>query len=156
MDDEIRINVQLPLDADGFLRRRCPTCGREFKWSSHQEGDRDAEHVDQYFCPLCGEPAPIDDWSTDAQSDAFHELGQAAAAQYVQDAMRDAFRGSKHIKYKPGTAPAEPTPPDELLHEPNDMTIVEPPCHPGEPLKVPDGALNDLHCLLCGERFAVQ
>jgi hypothetical protein len=46
-------------------------------------------------------------------------------------------------------------PPPEPLIEPNDMTIVEPPCHPNEPIKVPEESLTRLHCLICAEPFAV-
>lgn len=54
MDEEIRIPVSLPPpDSDGFLRRECPSCEREFKWFSHNEGDPNAEPATQYFCPLC-------------------------------------------------------------------------------------------------------
>lgn len=44
-------------------------------------------------------------------------------------------------------------PAPDHLHEPDDMVIVEPPCHPNEPLKVSDAAAQRLHCLVCGERF---
>jgi hypothetical protein len=32
MSDEVQLSMSLPLDGDGFLRRECPTCEREFKW----------------------------------------------------------------------------------------------------------------------------
>ncbi len=31
-DDEVMLEISMPLDSDGFLRRECPTCEREFKW----------------------------------------------------------------------------------------------------------------------------
>ena len=62
--DEIEIPVTIPLDNDGFLRRECPSCEEEFKWYAHEEGDADAETVDQYFCPLCGVASGVDMWST--------------------------------------------------------------------------------------------
>ncbi len=34
------------------------------------------------------------------------------------------------------------------------MVIVEPPCHPWEPLKVPDDGRSNFYCLVCGEEFA--
>jgi hypothetical protein len=34
------------------------------------------------------------------------------------------------------------------------MVIVAPPCHPWEPVKVPDEATGELHCLICGTAFA--
>lgn len=43
MSDEVQLSMSLPLDGDGFLRRECPTCEREFKWvpSPDPEADED-------------------------------------------------------------------------------------------------------------------
>lgn len=41
------------------------------------------------------------------------------------------------------------------LVEPNDMQIIAPPCHPYEPVKVPDSLAGPFHCLICGQKFAV-
>jgi hypothetical protein len=41
------------------------------------------------------------------------------------------------------------------LHEPDDMAIVLPPCHPWEPLKVPLEVSRTIYCLLCGSTFGV-
>ncbi len=30
-DDKVSFGMTIPLDSDGFLRRECPTCEREFK-----------------------------------------------------------------------------------------------------------------------------
>ena len=36
--DEISISVHLPLDKDGFLRRECPHCERQFKqWQGRRD-----------------------------------------------------------------------------------------------------------------------
>lgn len=37
--------------------------------------------------------------------------------------------------------------------EADDMTMVEPPCHPWEPVKIPDERESLLHCLICGQRY---
>ena len=39
-DDDLALEMSMPLDSDGFLRRECPTCEREFKWlyTSEEEG----------------------------------------------------------------------------------------------------------------------
>lgn len=154
MDDEILIPVSLPLDGDGFLRRECPSCELEFKWFVHPDGDGEAEVVDQYCCPLCGVPAGLDSWWAPAQL----KLAQGAAGpgidRLVQDAMTDTFKGIKGTSYKPNrdfTMGIES--PDPLV-ELDDMVIVEPPCHPNEPIKVPGHATQKLHCLICGSEFA--
>lgn len=39
--------MTIPLDSDGFLRRECPICEREFKWRpSEAEAEEDVEPAD--------------------------------------------------------------------------------------------------------------
>lgn len=154
MDEEISIPVTLPLDSDGFLRRECPTCEQQFKWFSHPEGDPDAEAVDQYFCPLCGAPAGVDAWWTPEQLEYAHGAAGPEMDRLVQDAMKDAFKGLKGVSYKPdpGFTLGIETP--DQPFEPDDMVIVEPPCHPNEPLKIPEQTSEHVHCLVCGHSFA--
>jgi hypothetical protein len=66
--------------------------------------------------------------------------------------MEEAVRGSKNIKYTPGKNDASAPNP---LVEPDDMLIVEPPCHPWEPVKVPQERADSgpLFCLVCGESY---
>lgn len=153
MADELSIPVSLPLDADGFLRRECPTCELEFKWFVHSDDDGDAEQVDQYFCPLCGSAAGLDSWWTPAQLEYARGAAGPELDRVVQDAMNDAFKGIKGISYKPNrdfTLGIES--PDPLVEQ-DDMVIVEPPCHPNEPVKVPEHATKQVHCLVCGSEF---
>ncbi len=66
--------------------------------------------------------------------------------QAVTDALGDVFKGMKGITFKPDASFSFGIEPPEPLHEPDDMVIVEPPCHPSEPLKVPEGATGHVHC----------
>lgn len=146
--------MSLPLDSDGFLRRECPTCEEEFKWFSHAEGDDDAEPVSQYFCPLCGVPAGLDPWWTPAQLEYGFGSAGGAIDQAMQDAMTDAFKGIKGMKFELNSSfSLDIETPDSLI-EPDDMVIVEPPCHPNEPLKVPEASTERVFCLICGAQFA--
>lgn len=152
--EDFSIPVSIPLDEDGFLRRECSTCEQEFKWFNHDQGDPDAEQVDQYFCPRCGELSGPGSWWTSAQLEYAQAAAQPEIDQYIQDSLTDAFNGVKGMTFKAnqnwGSDSANPDP----LIEPNDMVIVEPPCHPNEPLKVPDGATDRVHCMVCGKLFA--
>ncbi len=154
MDDEISIPVAMPLDSDGFVRRECPTCEQQFKWFSHPEGDSDAEHVDQYFCPLCGVPAGVDSWWTPEQLEYAQGVAGPEFDRLVQDAVNGAFKGLKGLSFKPNRNFTLGIPNPDPLVEPDDMVIVEPPCHPDEPIKVPEHATERVHCLMCGSSFA--
>ncbi|MCF6390888.1 hypothetical protein L2K20_28315 [Mycobacterium sp. MBM] len=150
----MNIPVQIPLDSDGFMRRECPKCTGEFKWHDGPTESRPDDAVDPplYSCPLCGEQAAQDQWFTQAQVRHCQEVGLFYATDAFNDAMKKATRGSKNIKFTPGknTQPA-PTP----LVEPDDMLIIESPCHPWEPVKVPEERADSgpLFCLVCGESY---
>jgi len=154
MDDEIRVPISLPLDSDGFLRRECPNCEEEFKWFSHAEGDQDAEEVAQYFCPVCGAAAGLDSWWTPAQLEYGFGSASEAIDQVMSDAIADAFKGIKGIKFQPNSSFSLDIETPDPLTEPDDMVIVEPPCHPHEPLKIPEVVTERVFCLICGEQFA--
>lgn len=68
-------------------------------------------------------------------------------------AVDDAFKGIKGLTYKPDRNFTLAIPTPEPLSEPDDMVIVEPPCHPNEPIKVPAEATQRVHCLICGSPF---
>ncbi|WP_219816266.1 hypothetical protein [Arthrobacter sp. 08Y14] len=154
MDDEIQIPISMPLDSDGFLRRECPTCEQEFKWFNHAEGDQDAAQVSQYFCPLCGAAAGLDSWWTPAQLEYGFGSASGAIDEAMNAAIADAFKGVKGMKFKQNSSfSLDIEAPDPLI-EPDDMLIVEPPCHTNEPLKVPEGFTEGVFCLICGAQFA--
>lgn len=144
--------MQIPLDSDGFMRRECPNCEQQFKWRLSQTDDP-VEHVDQYYCPLCGQAAGVDSWWTREQVEHAQAVIRPEAMRQVQDMLSDAFRGNKNIRFKPSGHLADmPTP--SALYEPDDMVILEPPCHTAEPVKVPEGAEAPFYCLICGEPYA--
>ncbi len=146
--------VSLPLD-DGFLRRECPACGRQFKWHSGPTDVRPEDAVDPsaYHCPYCGESAPISDWLTEEQAE-YAKLSIAGPAveairRQLADTVGD-LGGLLKIDFK--ASAAQPPAP---LHEPHDMALVAPPCHPWEPAKVAEDWNAPLHCLVCGEPYAL-
>jgi hypothetical protein len=155
---EHEFGVSLPLDGDGFLRRECPTCEREFKWlHSEAEGaDDDAEPdvlAGGYFCPYCAVQSPDGSWWTKPQL----ELVEAVAAREVlgpelerlgrsADKVGRSSGGLIEARVK-GELPEEPEP----LQEEDDMRRVGFSCHPSEPVKVLDNWEKPVHCLLCGQ-----
>ncbi|GAB3129097.1 hypothetical protein [Glaciibacter psychrotolerans] len=154
----MNIPVALPLDNDGFLRRECPTCLRQFKWHNgpaNEEAEQQAP-ADSYFCPFCAQAALPDQWLTTEQVDHVRGVAIPAAIKSIDDALSEAFKGfkSKNIKVtKTGhlNTPDEPNP----LTEADDMMIIASPCHSWEPIKVPDETASPVHCIVCGQAFAI-
>ncbi len=147
----MEIRLDFPLDADHFLRRECPSCREEFKWHHGPTDSRpdDAADPPQYTCPLCGRPANHDEWLTQDQI----RYRQQAIDFYAPDAINAELKKAFGKNYTPGHNDAPPPTP---LFEPDDMIIIEPPCHPWEPVKVAEGRADSgpLFCLVCGEMYS--
>jgi hypothetical protein len=153
----MEFSISLFTDDDGFLRRECPTCERQFKWFHGETAERppDLAEPELYFCPYCGVSAPTDQWWTPEQLEHAQEEIAPEVMQLVADELNKSLRSASSSLIKmsvnPGPAPVPPTP----LTEPNDMVMVEPPCHVWEPLKVVEVWTEQLHCLVCGIGFVV-
>jgi DNA-directed RNA polymerase subunit RPC12/RpoP len=144
-DGDVTLSMAIPVDSDGFLRRECPTCEREFKWlPSSSEDAEDEEAADAadggYFCPYCGVQASADAWFTKEQL----ELAEHIVQVEVVDPMLRKFTGS--ISNQAG----EPEP----LTEDDDMRRIDFACHPSEPLKILDDWDQPVRCLVCGQTNA--
>jgi DNA-directed RNA polymerase subunit RPC12/RpoP len=154
-DDEVTLGMSVPLDSDGFLRRECPTCEREFKWlpNSDDETEDAAAPDGGYFCPYCGIQAPDGQWFTKAQI----ELAQNMVATQVVGPMLDDFtRGLQNVGRRSGgllSVSGRYDAPDEMdpLTEVDDMRRADFECHPSEPVKVLDDWDTPVRCLICGE-----
>lgn len=126
---------------------------QQFKWHYGPTADRPEGQIDPpvYSCPLCGVTAGPDQWWTQEQLAFIEEAGAGPAIREISDALEKALSGVKGMTYKRNSSD-EPEPPP-ALQEPNDMLIIAPPCHPWEPVKLPEGAINSVHCLICGSMF---
>ncbi len=82
--DGVQELVMLPVDSQGFLRRECPGCRRQFKVKGGPcDGATVQRHLGRHltfqnpheiawddgetFCPYCGRGAPMDAWCTPQQ-----------------------------------------------------------------------------------------
>lgn len=148
-DDIVKTSMTVPLDGDGFLRRECPTCEREFKWLP-SEGKTASSTPDTagYYCPYCGLQAK-EGWLTKAQVElaratVVHEVVDPTLADFarkLQSSSSDIFKV---------TASHERSPEPPKLSEADDMRRADFPCHPTEPIKVLDDWSGPIHCLICG------
>lgn len=156
----MEFSISIPLDPDGFVRRECPTCHREFKWfDGHTEDTPPGwEEPDRYFCPYCGTDADDDEWFTAAQQAYVESVLLGHAEDLVREELDDVARGINRqgglIRMNVSGGGSAPAPPP--LSEPNDMVGVASPCHPFEPIKVLEGWDQPLHCLVCGSAFELD
>ncbi|MCF6390893.1 phage terminase large subunit family protein [Mycobacterium sp. MBM] len=146
----MEIRTEFALDTDHFLRRECPNCGQEFKWRDGEAEGHPGDAVEpaRYTCPLCGRQADHDAWLTQDQLGYQQEMVDFYAPDAINAELKKAF--GKNFKPGRNTAPAP-----RVLFEPDDMIIIEPPCHPWEPVKVPEERADSgpLFCLVCGEIY---
>ncbi len=146
-EDVVEISISMPIDSDGFLRRECPTCEREFKWIQGEEDSSDAETVSAYHCPYCNVASEPDSWFTQdqlefAQSEAASRIMDPMLQDFVEDLEQSDFIS---VEYTPGERV------ESLGDEPNDMRRVDFECHPSEPIKVAEDWDGKVHCLVCGK-----
>jgi hypothetical protein len=152
------MEVSLPLDSDGFLRRECPQCGDEFKWHNgpaNEDAEQQAPSA-SFYCPLCGQPAGPESWWTKGQLDLIENARDRLVSEQLGSMFGDlerSTRGNRHVRFEASNVEV-PRPADPLV-EPDDMVIVAPPCHPWEPVKVPEEHRSPIHCLVCGAPFSV-
>jgi DNA-directed RNA polymerase subunit RPC12/RpoP len=141
-DDEVALSMEIPVDSDGFLRRECPTCEREFKWLPSLAGEDEASDIADggYYCPYCGVQASADAWFTKAQLELAERIVQAEVV------------GPMLRKFAHGTSGQAEEP--EPLTEGDDMRRIDFTCHPSEPLKVLDDWRQPVRCLVCGQPSA--
>jgi hypothetical protein len=139
--------VSIPLDGDGFIRRACPACEREFKCLYTDDPNQATEpDVRGFCCPYCAAWADLNSWFTEAQVAFLGQAGLAAVADEVNETLSQPNNPGGFVKYTPARLPV----PEEMPAESNDMRRVDFRCHPTDPLKVIDEWDQAIHCLICG------
>lgn len=148
----VTIELTLPLD-EGFLRRQCPACEREFK----RVGDRAqmSEQPSELYCPYCYQQSGPASWWTITQIEyqnavAIHQVVRPQLEQMTRHMgkIRTGFVDLR-MEISPISTP-------DPLEEPADMTRVVPECHPEEELKILTDWTLDVACHQCGHRYAPE
>jgi hypothetical protein len=152
MDDTTRMEMVIPLDSDGFVRRECPTCERELKWLGAGDEGRVLPDDSGYYCPYCGVQAPVDSWWTKPQIEyaeaiAVREIVEPGLKQFQDGLAKMARQSGGFLKFKAGNMEVDDPVP---LVEPDDMQRVVCACHPTEPVKVADDWTKPVYCIICG------
>ncbi|MHB8598779.1 MAG: hypothetical protein ACYDER_18420 [Ktedonobacteraceae bacterium] len=155
----IAIEMTVPLDGDGFLRRECPNCEQQFKLKQadtniETQEDNEDNNGDSYYCPYCHEPATT--WWTKEQLEyalqlAFKEVFEPE----LQSFQRKIESLNNSGSFVRADAKLSSLPEQISLIETDDMMKVEFPCHPEEPLKIDETWEQDVACIICGIQYPV-
>ncbi len=172
--DILKFSLSISTDRDHFLRRQCPSCGRDFKTQADEAdmawliapqisrlcleiGEKDElKQDDQNFlyCPYCEDRIETNDTLTE---EALRYIERQIMREYVLPMAHKAFSGSEDngrssgdflsisIRYEKGILPPRP------IHgpEPADMIEVEFLCC-GKKAKVSERWLSIGKCIFCG------
>jgi hypothetical protein len=154
MSDDISLAMSIPLDGEGFLRRECPTCEREFKWRAAQDDEEERPAPSGgYYCPYCAVQAPSDAWWTKAQSAAINAL---LYEEVIEPELKGFQREIKKLNQPGGLIQisSEISRGEDAdaaaLNEIDDMRRVDFNCH-DEPVKVLEDWNGVVHCPICGQ-----
>lgn len=151
MADEYQSSMSIPLDSDGFLRRECPTCEREFKVFVIPEADDESQAQSPkpggYFCPCCAIQSQPDAWFTKAQLAKAQSILLQEFVEPELEKFKRSIEGTPGVSVEINVAD-QPVP---ELSESDDMRRVDFSCHPKTPVKVAEDYDQAVHCYLCGQ-----
>jgi uncharacterized Zn-finger protein len=160
-------HVPFPLDEEGFFRRACPLCSREFKvllkpdelgqlqqLNYLVDGEESEEKTDEeddekhYFCPYCGQRSPHDEWWTEEQRAYIHVIVSNIAATLLNEHFVRPLRSmnSDFIKITSNEMPQKEA---WISPEASDLTRFDLPCCVRS-LKIAEEWTQEVHCFFCG------
>ena len=173
---EIIFEISLPLDSDGFLRRECPLCLRQFKVEFTEEERKtvvqkeienyllendliqkseDPNETDEieYWCPYCGQSAKSTSWWSQEQLEYVQIFPYNYMADTINRQMKELKRqfskaGKGLISVKIDTKEL-PYKEPWISPETDDMTIVDLPCCKFK-IKLDDDWREPYNCFKCG------
>jgi hypothetical protein len=168
-DAEGALEIALPCDRAGFVRRQCRWCLRHFKlrpgaqdgiavlrWLSRSlpqlelQGSEAPEHL---RCPYCSQAGTTEDWLTADHRGRIERLAQRLRGVLTFTSLNQVTTGLGHTA-RPTFLPVPPEPlPGCLGREPNDLLPVALICCDLE-VKIHADWDGGLHCPQCGTHHA--
>ena len=169
---KIEMKITFPLDSDGFFRRECPFCNREFKIMIEENEKRDLaqKQIESFMlnsesiaedredikvenervCPYCEQKAPKTSWWTKEQSEYIKRYIKNCANDLINEhfikKLERTFAGSKSVTFKGKELPLEEP---WISPETDDMEKFELPCCK-QAIKIDEKWSGEVHCFFCG------
>jgi hypothetical protein len=174
---DFKMSISLPLDKDGFLRRECPLCCREFKLlleekelsdlaqkgiesflleekeTENNSNDSDDQQK-EYICPYCGQASPDNSWWTKEQLAYINIFAKNIMAKllnehFIHPLQRKFSSNSGPVQFKGKEMEAqEPW----ISPESDDMEVFELKCC-NRKMKICDDWKGKIYCFFCGFPF---
>jgi Zn finger protein HypA/HybF involved in hydrogenase expression len=120
----LNFKISFPTDS-GFWGRQCKQCDKYFKIEA-------SKIKPELYCPYCGELQPNDNLWTKQQTQQVRDIATSVGKRYIEDELekmfKNAFRGSKFIKYTPGRKTSPRTTVSKQSEKPVDTEIECPTC----------------------------
>lgn len=178
MSEMVETDISFPLDRDGFFRRECPFCHKEFKVllekdelvdfiQKHKDSfmiepkeetmeSDDVECSDiEFTCPYCGQRAPANHWWTQEQIAYIDIVIQNILAKTVNESL---IRPLKRTFQRPSSGQVSIRFESKEMkyqepwispEETNDMKIFNLPCCQRK-IKIEEDWLDIVYCFFCG------
>jgi len=174
---EIKKSISFPLDEDGFFRRECPLCHKEFKvllkkeelTDLAQEGmdsfmlEEDKKETNltdsgssgtEFFCPYCGQQSPSDSWWTQEQLNYIAIVARNIIAKLLNESLirplkRTSQRGSTGMFSLRFESKEIKQQNPWISPEINDMEIFDLPCCQRK-IKIEENWRDTVYCFFCG------
>lgn len=100
MDNDIKFEISVPSDEDGYVLLKCPSCGEKFMLTVE---DIEDESTVDIWCPNCG--LTHDHYLDDDIYELAERIVENQVAEMLNDfsnSLEKKFRNSKNIKFEQG------------------------------------------------------
>lgn len=146
MSGEVRVEISIPSDDDGYVLLKCEHCGNLFK---AMPDDIEDDGVREIFCPCCG--LVSENYVTDDVIELALSIAQNVAMDMVHDALKDMerkFRNSP-VTIKAGNRPERRS--EDPIHSGVDvLEIAGFPCCKRTAKVKPLLKMTGCYCPFCG------
>jgi hypothetical protein len=91
---DIKVQIEVPVDEDGFLELQCPFCNESFKLDVDEVQSEDVVGI---FCPYCGLTSDVQEFYTSEVLENLQIKANNIAIEMLNDGLRKIEKESKGL-----------------------------------------------------------
>ena len=143
----MELNIELPVDNDGFIEYECPHCQKVFRLNKNLF--MDSETYIALYCPYCGLSAAIGSFYTTECAVYIKEYAEQLALEELNKSFKAMEKSTRNsiIKFKAGKI--QVSEPDKLILHPYVDNICR--CNKCNNKYKTEGKIIATYCPYCGE-----